>query len=324
MTSPFNVAEQPLNISAVIRSAGERSLQACKALLVKQIPESCIHIVSEVPFESALRKTYEIGIESDDEWLMTLDADVFLRKGSVYKLFSEAEGLPGHYFQIEGLIHDKLTGMYRNAGHRMYRTKYLDTALKKIPEANTKIRPELTTLKRMETSGYPSKKIQTVFGLHDYDQFYCDIYRKAFIHANKHQIWISQLISRWKNLGTSDDDFRIALRGLYDGLISLANVKIDTRDYVEAAKKALGDLGLQEKPVLPVNTIGFKRIEAILADAGEIPNNQNNQSLEAKLERLKSRYARLGALRTVTYLFGATLSDIGAKIKKLVENGKPT
>jgi hypothetical protein len=319
MTKSRLLPEQLPKLTVALRSAGERSFHACKALLLAQVPESCVQVVTEVPFESALMKTYEIGIECGDEWLMSLDADVFLREGAVATLFSAAKNLPRRYFQIEGLVQDKLTGIYRKAGHRMYRTKYLKTALRLMPAPNTEIRPEYVTLQRMEATGFPSLEIKSVMGVHDYEQFFRDIYRKAFVHANKHQIWLPQLISRWKKLAVEDDDFLIALRGLYDGLVSLANVKIDTRDYGAAARRAIGDLGLQEKPPLSVQAIDFKQIEAILADSDDIINNQTSRSLEARLERFRSRYYRLGALRMVPYLFGSILCDIGTKIKQLAD-----
>ncbi len=163
MTISDPLPQQPLKSTIVIRSAGERSFQICKKLLLDQVPASYVHVVKEVPFESALRKTYEIGIDSGDEWLMTLDADVFLRQGAVCKLLSQAKGLPGHYFQIEGLVHDKLTGMYREAGHRMYRTKYLKTALQHIPANNTEIRPEYATPSKNGIIGFSFDENQHCF-----------------------------------------------------------------------------------------------------------------------------------------------------------------
>lgn len=322
MTISFHLPEQLPKITVVIRSTGERSFQACKALLLKQIPENCVHVVSEMPFESTLKKTYKIGLESDDEWLMTLDADVLLREGAILDLLSASEDLSARYFQLEGLVHDKLFGLYRNAGHRMYRTKYLNIALQHIPPEKAEIRPEYTTLQKMTAMGYPSIRINTVFGVHDYEQFLRDIYRKAFIHANKHQIWLPQLINRWKTLGVVDDDFRIALRGLYDGLITTNKVRVDKRDYLEAAEQAMHDFGFQEKPFLEPENIDYNYVEAILADAGEIMNKIKPHSFEAKLERLKGRFAQFGLVRIAPYLLGAMLCDIGNKLKNLVEDSK--
>ena len=303
----------------VIRSADERTFDACQAILLKQIPKECVWVVNERPFEAALRKTYEFGIESHADWLMTVDADVILRKSSVAELMSEAENLPMHYFQIEGLVHDKMTGMYRKAGHRLYRTRYLKTALRQIPDDSVALRPEFTTLQRMDSKGYPSIELNSVYGIHDYKQYYRDFYRKAFIHANKHQIWIPQLIGRWKNLAAHDDDFRIALRGLHDGMMSLAKVRIDARDYIEAAQNALQDLGLREKPELPAEEIDFKMVESTLAEAGQPPIGNSSKLVETRRARFRRRYSRLGLLRLAPYLLGSALCDLGGKVKQLVD-----
>ena len=318
-----NFQNYSTDLIVVIRTAGERTLDACKALLWDQVQERCVHVISELPFEAALRRTYEIGIESGVKWLMTLDADVFLKKDSVSRLLSQAESLPRNYFQIEGLVYDKLTGMFRKAGHRMYRTSYLKIALKNLTPLNTEIRPEYATLQRMEAKGYPSKESSTVFGIHDYEQYYRDIYRKAFVHANKHQVWLPQLISRWKKLTTFDDDYQIALRGLYDGLLCSKKVRIDARDYIEDAEKAMKELGLTEKPFFSAKDIGFDRIEEIIAGVGD-PPVQSNNSFEAKFQRLKYRYTHFGKVWIAPYLFGSMLYDIGFKIKQLVENRKPS
>ena len=81
------------------------------------------------PLELTLRRCYEVGINSGVPWMMTLDADVLLREGAVADFLTAAEALPPEYFQLEGLLHDKLSGLCRNVGHRMYRTQYLDIAL---------------------------------------------------------------------------------------------------------------------------------------------------------------------------------------------------
>ena len=133
----------------VIRTVGERTFEACKALVIKQVPEALVYVVSEQPFEATLRHCYQIGIDSGAEWMMTLDSDVLLREEAIKNLLSEAERLPPQYLQLEGLLFDKLTGIYRNVGHRIYRTKYLDKALECIPPERSEIRPEDATLKKI-------------------------------------------------------------------------------------------------------------------------------------------------------------------------------
>src|SRR5262249_84141 len=162
----------------------------------------------------------EVAIQRGARWTMTLDADVLLREGAVEHLVAEAEAMPDNFLQIEGRIHDKLTGLYRHAGHRIYRTNYLERALQEIPPVGTEMRPEYATVQRMEELGFPSQQIGLIVGIHDYEQYFRDIYRKAFVHANKHACLLEELVTRWKRLALQDSDFRIALRALYDGLLT--------------------------------------------------------------------------------------------------------
>ena len=93
------------NLVVIIRAAGERTLQVCRELLGMQIRGDAVEIVNETPFEAALRRTYEIGLQRSAKWTMTLDADVLLREGAVAELMAEAERLPRHFVQIEGLVY---------------------------------------------------------------------------------------------------------------------------------------------------------------------------------------------------------------------------
>ena len=129
-------------VVAIIRTVGERSFEACRDLLSRQVSSDAVEVVSEHPFENALVRTYEIGIERGARWTMTLDADVLLRDGAVAELIEEAETLPENYVEVAGRIHDKLTGDYRPAGHHIYRTCHLKEALSAIPPAGKEIRPD--------------------------------------------------------------------------------------------------------------------------------------------------------------------------------------
>jgi hypothetical protein len=305
------------NIVVVIRSAGERTFESCRDLALKQVPANAVEVVNECPFEKALKRTYEIGIQRGAKWTMTLDADVLLRDGTIEKFIAEADAIPEHFLQVEGLVHDKLTGLYRQAGHRIYRTRYLDRCLKEIPPDGTEIRPEYVTLQRMERLGFPSKRIGLVSGIHDYEQFYRDIYRKAYVYANKHQVWLAEMVTRWKRLTNVDDDFQFALRGLYDGLMALESPKIDSRDYTNSAAATLRNLHTAEKAELETGSIDFSFVETVLANAGTAPP----VDVETNLQKFASHYAHLGPIRIISFLAGAALCRTGELTKRLAYKG---
>jgi len=308
------------NLIVVIRTVGERTFDACHNLVTQQISESCVHIVSEQPFEATLRRCYNIGIESNAKWMMTLDADVLLRENAIHDFLKEAENIPENYFQVEGLLHDKLMGLYRKVGHRMYRIKYLEKALECLPQPRETIRPEYTTLLRMEELGYLSLEIGTIFGIHDYEQYLCDIYRKAFVHAQKHPEWIARFIALWKADAYHDQDYRIALRGLYDGLMDTGRASIDKRDFINKAKIAIEELNLKEKDPQGKD---ISIVAEILAENKPEDLQPVKLAKETKkttiLQAAQSKYQKLGAIRFIAYSIGAIFTKIGNRITKISE-----
>ena len=302
------------NFIVVIRTAGERTFETCNSLVLKQVPASCLHIVNERPFEAALRRCYQIGIESNADWMVTLDADVLLREEAIQGLLSEATAMPSNHFQIEGRVFDKLTHRVRWAGYRCYRIQYLKEAVTCLPEHREQIRPEFTTLERMQAQGYPYLRSQAIYGIHDFEQSYADIYRKAFVHAEKHQVWLYEMLEHWKSQASSDHDFLVALRGAADSLTALQAPRIDQRDFQAGAERMLTDLGLQEKPNL--STLSIQTIESILASAQIATNSQPT----SRWQRLADRYTRLGPWRFAPHLLGSALCDVGNAIKRLAEH----
>ncbi len=308
------------DLIVVIRTVRERTFEACRELVFKQIPKHLVYIVSEQPFETTLRRCYEIGIDSGAKWMMTIDADVLLREGAIKDFLLEAEALPHNYFQLEGLLHDKLTGIYRKVGHRIYRTEYLNKAINLLPQPREAIRPEYTTLLRMEKLGYLSQEVNIVFGIHDYEQYFSDIYRKAFVHAQKHPQWIPDFIKRWKCQASQDEDYRIALRGLYDGLLCTQQVAIDKRDFIQNAKFALEDLELSKKNQIQVADIGFRYVDSILSAMEPLAQDKSmtsNESMRSRsISRLKERYHQLGLINLFFFSLGIILLRTGNWLKQ--------
>ena len=305
------------DITVVIRSVDERTCKICRALVLKQIPERCIYVVNETPFEAALRSCYQIGIKSQTEWMITIDADVLLRDGAIDGILSEAKAMPSNYFQIEGMIFDKFTYRSRWAGYRCYRIKCLDIAYKLIPQDYKEIRPESAIRNRMADIGYPFLRSYRIYGIHDYEQYYIDIYRKAFIYACKHQQWLLDMILLWKKHDNSDNDYHIAMRGLCDGLLSKKDVKIDATYYREKALKTIEEIGLSEKNELPENSIQFKDVEDIIQQAVNSPDSIIHKPIPSKFMKLKKSYKEFGILRIIPHVIGSIMCDIGNKLKKL-------
>lgn len=305
----------------VIRAVCERTLDVCKQQVLSQLPESAVYIVIDQPFEVTLHRCYEVGIKSNAQWMITVDADVLLTSSSIQGLISAAQAMPENYIQLEGRVFDKILGTYRQAGHRIYRTSLLPQALKHIPAEGTEIRPEYHTLQQMAAHGYPSRRIGQVFGLHDYEQNFADLYRKAVVHAKKHTYLIPSLVERCiTNL--EDDDFKVILKGLYDGIIYTNKVSIDRRKFLDSAQAALDSLNLKEKD--PINNLdGFTKdfhstLDEVISQT-PVPSFQttdlfapsgqiNHSSWRSKIQ---ARITERGLIRGSIASAGALLTRIG-------------
>ena len=171
------------DITVVVRHTNERTLEYCYELLKLQVCSSNLFCINETPFSKAVKKTFEIGIDSDKEWTLAIDADILISDQCLNKIVSEAENLEDYFFEIQGRILDKLYGVPRSGGPHLYRTKFLKQAIKFIPKEGTSLRPESDTYESMSQLGYHYYFGKDIYGLHDYEQYYKDLYIKGFIHG---------------------------------------------------------------------------------------------------------------------------------------------
>lgn len=300
----------------VIRSAGERTLNACVELVRSQIENDSIIIIEEFPFEQALRKCYQLAIGSQKEWLLTIDADMFITKNAISNLLERGLSSEDDVFQLQGLIFDKLTYSYRNAGPRLYRSKYLQKALEFLPEDRTTIRPEYSTIGQMRASGLKSIETGELYAIHDFEQFYFDVYRKSFVHAQKHTNLIPVLIKTWQSFVGIDPDYKIALRGLYDGMLHEELAVIDTRDYNELASIALRDLKMQEKSNIVLISDIYNYVDETVKLAGEIPNELTSKPVNSTVStKISTIITEKGFLKSLLFFLGVAFTRVGQKFK---------
>ena len=99
---------------------------------------------------------------------------------------------------------DKLSGMIRQGGVRAWRTSALPELIDKVRDT---VRPEGDLCHR--NPGWLSVDIVT--GRHDYEQFYCDLYRKGAAHRRKHSRWADTVEKVWRN--NPDRDIQAAYAG---------------------------------------------------------------------------------------------------------------
>lgn len=310
------------DLIVVIRSSGERTLNLCYESIINQVSPDKVHVIEEYPFEAALKTCYRLGAESNVKWLVTVDADMFLLPDAIERMLKNAERSSSDTFQLQGLIFDKLTYTYRNAGPRIFRTSLLKLALEKIPETTTQIRPEHETIQRMLHIGHDSIQTGEFYAFHDFEQYYSDIYRKAFVHARKHLNLASDLLKIWVEKRDIDLDYLVAIKGFFDSLMFSEQVSIDKRIYDEFQTNALRELGLKEKSPfgtnVDINDIVNKNYSVLF----EIPDELKNcVILTKKIDRSRTQFIRQTfadkkLFRALLYLTGIVIQKTADYILK--------
>lgn len=246
-------------ITVIIRSVGERTEQLCRELILDQgIPVENLFIINEAPFSAALRKSFEIGLANGLPWTLCNDADVLLRPGAIEQLIILAEQQKPNVCEVQGYILDKFFGGPRRGGPHLYRTKLINKVIDCIPPESESIRPESDALGAMEAQGYPYRSFCYLTGIHDFEQYYRDIFRKCFVQAHKHHTHTELFLNVWRAGAAHDRDYQIALKGFAAGIENYDKVLIDTR--CKIYNNLFSSQSIEEKPPLSPE-IDFIRIQ---------------------------------------------------------------
>lgn len=205
-------------VTVVIRSCGERTSEFCQHLVEQQVSSQHVHLIEIAPFSDALVRTFEIGLDAGRAWTAAVDADVLVHPHAISTLMKAAERIDPRVFEFQANIFDKLFQGPRSGGIHLYRTELLAKALPYAQRREVVHRPEFHVIQQMETRGYPQQLFDFVVGLHDFEQYLCDYYRKGFVHAQKHADLLTFLEPMWSRLAVTDIDFQFVLTGMRAGL----------------------------------------------------------------------------------------------------------
>jgi hypothetical protein len=232
----------------IIRCCGERTEKKCIELAKQQ---GNVHIIRAYPFGESLRKSYELAMTFRQKWIPMVDADVLLLDGSLKKgiKFLNDNDKKNNIFCLDGKTKDKIFLNTRRAGIHIYKRNLLKQAYPHIK--NTKLKPESYVRRTMASLGYPTVTGKLVFGYHDYEQYYCDLWRKAFAQSQKlaRKIRRTSIRNKWKKRAVHDEDFKVILAAHDQGRLYQKKIIIDRRiDY--GAEKGLKELGIKEKKEL--------------------------------------------------------------------------
>lgn len=234
--------------------AGERTEGACHSIIKQQLDENNIHCVRERPFWKALEKGIEKALSLGSKWTLFLDADVLLRSDGIEFIIDEMESKESAEFYMTNFrVLDR--GFYgpTYAGVHGYRTEYFAKALQFMEKASKDQRPETRLFKEMRHAGHPTLITKRIVGIHDFEQFHFDLYRKYFVRAFKYQKLIPYMFERFKRSYAEDDESKIMLWGLMEGAATRENqsyAPLDPTYYLEKGRQALSILGINEKEPL--------------------------------------------------------------------------
>ncbi len=253
------------DLTIIVRSVGERTEEVCGELLKEIFPDCKIWVINEKPFTKAIKVTFELGINEAKKWTLVIDADVLVSKNGILSLINFANTQDEKVFEVQGKIIDKLFGGPRPAGNHLYRTALLKTALKYIPEPNVSLRPETYVMRSMNDVSFTWIQREEIVGLHDFEQSYFDMYRKAYTHAKKHRTSLDILLKYWIREANADGDFKAVLLGANAGLTEDKEFTIDANFFSNNLKDILKQEGLNEKEKLNSKAINSEVVENIIS-----------------------------------------------------------
>jgi hypothetical protein len=252
----------------IIRSVGERTEKACSALLGQLFLPEQILTIRQSPFTEMLRQSFTLAIESNLPWTLCVDADVLIDLEQLPKLIKKATEMDAQFFEMQGLILDKFFQIWKPAGNHVYRTSMLETAIRHIPDEGTSLRPETDMLMTMSKHGHPWMQCEVKVGVHDFEQYYVDIYRKCFLHGIKHRYWLTQLEELWSTNAAHDFDYTLALIAAQAGKNFQGQVMIDKSFNHSEFEQIKQSMGILEKPEFDPAT--NEDVSKILANAAKL------------------------------------------------------
>lgn len=314
------------DVTVIVRSVNERTTSSCRQLLLEVFQQDSIFIINEVPFSNAIRKSFEIGIIENKKWTLCIDADVLVYAKSIRALVDFGEKMEENVFEVQGLVEDKFFFVKRPAGNHLYRTTLIPIAKELIPSSNQSLRPETDMLNKMVLNGFSWRQTDLIIGLHDFEQFYSDIFRKNVLQAHKHSSFLYDIIKKWESLKEKDFDYQVALWGVRWGTL-YNSISVDKKFQEKEILEILNIKRVEEKnsckdiDILAVKD-EFKEYEDKNLQKLIFPNNRWNEIHLKSIDVAKYRKERIKPSLIGDFIarFGYLIEKIGHKIKLAGKN----
>lgn len=238
-------------ICLVVRCSGERTESECIRHAEAQSQGlGRVYTVRERPFSRALFRAMEIAIQDGSPFSIFLDGDILLRPSAVAAMAQVLEEERINFFKVAFPILDRSFGGPTYGVH-CYKTSLFHKALQFKELSESDQRPETRMCKEMARAGYPTVLRREIVGLHDYEQFGRDLFRKMFVRSVKFNRHLDFMLVQCARNGLQDLESRAMLAGLIEGLkFRMSGGKtasLDAAYYEELAARVFHEWGLQEK-----------------------------------------------------------------------------
>jgi hypothetical protein len=263
----------------VIRTVGERTEKVCIELLNRQksIDEQ-LHIVNQDSHAKAVDKTLRIGQASNAKWVVAIDADMLLIPGALAAVKAEVSTCGEDTAIIHPAVVDKLYRM-RRWGLTLYRQSIIEELYDIFSEIRKKenLKIEGAAIKELTKKGNRGVVFsRNVAAIHDFYQYYGDLYRKAYLNTIRNPGYNRGLGNFWKKLAESDNDYLIMYRAMQDALNQDRLLKNSVHDFEHVElNRILQDLKLEEKtPLLWEEFIDQCLATTILQEIESIDKNK--------------------------------------------------
>lgn len=307
------------HIAVVIRGACERTEALCFHLVEQQISSKQVRVIHERPFAIAHEKSIRTAIEMRAKWSVFVDADILLRSNALHIIqrgIEQYESAP--WFKMNFAVLDRGFMGLSYAGVHCYRTELFAKATGLIGKIYEDQRPETRLANEMGKRGYPTILSTTVIGLHDYEQYYRDLYRKMYVRGVKFNRLSDYMRKILESRYSQDGDARVMLWGLMDGLLDYASgiryASLDHQDklYSSRSSEILSILNLTEKEQLDIKAANIdvdRMIDEFVPDSLYlaarqrllVPENDTFVSYKNGIlswKGLKKNLRKLSAIRT--------------------------
>ena len=232
----------------IVRSVGERTTDACVALVKLAARGEPVEVIQKTPHTEAFRAVWESGVSSGKEWTVCVDADILSLPEALREVLAEALRTDRRTFVVQSLMVDNLIPIIRASGAHLYRNTYAKTALDLIPAPGAAKRPENHTNIALIKRGGVIRQSATITGIHDFEQDYADLYRKGFVHARKHADVGEKLWKNWQQRAVHDRDLEAALLGVNASRKAGPELILDPNFLQEARQRDLNLHRFEPKP----------------------------------------------------------------------------